>query len=359
MRWVRFILFPFSFLFLIVVYFRNLFYKQGWMKVEQLSVPIVSIGNLSTGGTGKTPMACFVLAHYLERGIKVGYLSRGYGRQTKGYRRVVEHADGARLYGDEPVLIANRFPKVPVAVCEDRVSGVKRMIQESGVEFIVLDDAFQHRKIARDLDIIMIDATQMPDRDLLLPAGNLREPLSSLKRAGMVVLNKIPEHLDADILLRRLKHPRIGITKAEFAEVVFFRPVIKAGVSPNTLLNQPVIVFSGIGNNEQFFSQLKDMGVDIRKSFYFPDHHMYTAEDLRKITLEYRVQVPESPDLIILTTEKDYCRLNSVNLPAVLAPYPCAYITMDLKWQTGNAEMVSALDSIIPSLNTYDREATI
>lgn len=352
-------MFPFSLIFLLGVYIRNFLYRQGWKRIQRLPIPIVSIGNLSTGGTGKTPMACFVLSHYERRGIRVAYLSRGYGRQTKGYRRVIEHADGSRLYGDEPVLIANRFPKIPVAVCEDRISGVKRLIQDTGAELIVLDDAFQHRRIGRNLDIVMVDATQMPDRDLVLPGGNLREPLSSLKRAELVILNKVPQQADIPALVKRLKHPRVAVSRAEFGELIFFRPELKPGIAPNNLLNHPVIVFSGIGNNEQFFSQLLDMGVEIRKSFKFPDHHVYTAEDLKKITLEFRIQVPESPELIILTTEKDYCRLNSVNLPAVLAPYPCAFISMDLKWKDGQEEVEQALDSVINIRSSYDREATV
>lgn len=349
MRWLRVLLFPFSLIFLIGVYLRNFLYRQGWKRIERLPVPIVSIGNLSTGGTGKTPMACFVLSYYVAKGVRVAYLSRGYGRQTKGYRRVIEHADGSRLYGDEPVLIANRFPNIPVGVCEDRINGVKRLIQDTGAQLIVLDDAFQHRRIARDLDIVMVDATQMPDRDLVLPGGNLREPLSSLKRAGMVVLNKVPDQADVPVLIKRLKHPNVAVSKAEFGRLIFFRPEVKPGIEPAALLRHPVIVFSGIGNNVQFFSQLEEMGVEIRKSFSFPDHHIYSAEDLKKITLEFRIQVPESPELIILTTEKDYCRLNSVNLPAVLAPYPCAYISMDLKWKQGQQEVEQALDSLLRS----------
>lgn len=359
MRWLRLLLFPFSIVFLLGVYLRNFLYRQGWKKNHRLTVPVISIGNISTGGTGKTPMACYVLSYLLTRGIRVAYLSRGYGRATKGYRRVSAHADGARLFGDEPVLIFNRFPDVPVAVCEDRVSGAERLIRDSGAEVILLDDAFQHRRIGRDLDIVMVDATQMPDRDLLLPGGNLREPLSSLKRAGLVVLNKIPDTADAGLLARRLKHSRVVMSKARFGGLVFFRPTLQAPVHPETLLNHPVIIFSGIGNNEQFFSQIQTMGVEIRKSFSFPDHHVYSAEDLKKITLEFRIQVPESPDLIILTTEKDYCRLNSVNLPAVLAPYPCAYITMDLEWMEGEDLVRNQLEGVITPIRNHDRETTV
>ena len=357
MRILRLFLFPVSLIFLVGVYVRNFLYRQGWFKVYKLSTPIISIGNLSTGGTGKTPMACFILDYLIQQGISVAYLSRGYGRSTEGFRRVTEHADAARLFGDEAVLIFNRFTGIPVAVCEDRVGGATRLIRESAVSIIVLDDAFQHQKIGRDLDIVMIDATQMPDRDLVLPAGNLREPLSSLSRAGIVVLNKIPEQADRQALIKRLKHPQIAVSKAQFAEVIFFRPEVRPALPSEVLLKHPVIVFSGLGNNEQFFDQLREMGVDIRKSFSFPDHHVYTPEDLKLITLEFRTQVPESPELIILTTEKDYCRLNSVNLPAVLTPYPCAYITMDLVWLEGKHLVTEELHKLVNKIN-HDRETT-
>lgn len=347
MHFLRKLLFPFSIIFWGIVFIRNLFYAQGWFKVFRMNVPVISIGNLSTGGTGKTPMACYVLAFYQRKGKKVAYLSRGYGRETKGYRQVTEHADGARLFGDEPVLIANRFPSVPVAVCEDRVEGAKRLIRESGAELIILDDAFQHRRIGRDLDIVMVDATQMPDRDWVLPAGNLRESTGALSRAGLVILNKIPENVSPEMLARRIRHSRLAFCRSRFSELVFFRPELSPGISIQMLLVRPVIVFSGLGNNQQFFSQLTEMGADVRKTFSFPDHHVYTPEDLKRITLEFRTLVPENPDLLILTTEKDYCRLNSVNLPASLAPYPCAYITMELVWIQGAETVNAELEKIL------------
>jgi len=349
MFFLRKLLFPLTILFYIGYKIRNLAYSQGWLKITKVSVPVVSIGNLSMGGTGKTPMACYIIGYYLSRGLKVGYLSRGYGRETKGYRRVVEHADSARMFGDEPVLISNRYPEIPTAVSEDRIKGAKRLIRESELDVLILDDAFQHRQIARDLDIVMIDATRMPDRDIVIPAGNLRETRASLKRAGLVVCNKIPENYIPENYERRLNYKPIVFARAQFTELIFFRPELKPAVSTDELLKRPVIVFAGLGNNNQFFQQLTDMGVEIRKTFGFEDHHRYTEEDLRKITLEYRRQVPERPDLMILTTEKDFCRLNSVNLPAALAPYVCAYIRMELIWVKGKEILDSTLDKIIES----------
>jgi tetraacyldisaccharide 4'-kinase len=335
LQYFRKLLFPLSILYYFIVQIRNFLYVKGIKKSYEAGIPVISIGNLSTGGTGKTPMACYTIGYLLTQGLKVGYLSRGYGRETKGYRKVMQSADSARMYGDESVLIASRFPDIAVSVSEDRILGAKKMQREDHIEVLVLDDAFQHRRIQRDLDIVMIDATRMPDRDLPLPAGNLRETKGALKRADLVVVNKIQVEDNRDQYEKRLNHHTIAFSKSAFTGVIFFRPELMDVLPIDELLKRPVLVFSGLGNNEQFFRQLELLGVEILRRYSYPDHYSYTPEDLKTITLEYRRQVPERPDLMILTTEKDYCRLNSVNLPATLALYPCAFIRMELQWIEG------------------------
>lgn len=314
---------------------RNFLYSKGILDSENVGIPVISIGNLSTGGTGKTPMACYVIDFLQKQGLKVGYLSRGYGRETKGYRKVIQSADSARMYGDESVLIASRFPEIAVSVCEDRILGAKRLKMEDRIEVLVLDDAFQHRRIQRDLDIVMIDATRMPDRDLPLPAGNLRESKGAIHRADLVVVNKIQNDYHREQYEKRLNHPCIAFSRSVFTGIVFFRPELLEQESLDVILRRPVLVFAGLGNNTHFFNQLESLGVEVLKKYSFPDHYCYTPDDLKMITLEYRRQVPERPDIIILTTEKDYCRLNSVNLPATLTLYPCAFIRMELQWIEG------------------------
>jgi len=330
-------------------------YDYGWLTSYDISIPIISVGNLSVGGTGKTPMACYIIDYLLQQGLRVGYLSRGYGRDTHGYRKVVDHIDGGRMFGDESVLLAARFPQISVSVCEDRIAGAKRMIQEDHVQVLVLDDAFQHRRIRRDIDIVMIDATRMPDRDLPLPAGNLRETTASLSRANLVVVNKLPEGSDIETYQKRLSHSHISFSKSIFTKVVFFNIENQFSILPRDLNSRPVIAFAGLGNNHQFFQQLEASGLKILKSFSFADHHRYTDEDLRMITLEFRRRVPEWPDLMIITTEKDYCRLNSVNLPVALTIYPCAYIQMELHWVAGE-QLVQ--HSILKALKD-DRKRTV
>jgi tetraacyldisaccharide 4'-kinase len=334
---------------------RNLLYEYGWLTSYDISIPIISVGNLSVGGTGKTPMACYIIDLLLQQGLKVGYLSRGYGRDTTGYRKVVSHMDGSRIFGDESVLIANRFPQIAVSVCEDRIAGANRMIQEDHVQVLVLDDAFQHRRIRRDVDIVMIDATRMPDRDLPLPAGNLRETTASLSRAHLVVVNKLPNGSDIEAYQKRLSHTHISFSKSIFTKVVFFNNENQISILPQDINSRPMIAFAGLGNNHQFFQQLEASGVKVLKSFSFPDHHRYTDEDLKMITLEFRRCVPEWPNLMIITTEKDYCRLNSVNLPAALTIYPCAYIQMELHWIAGEQQVQH---SILKALKD-DRKRTV
>ena len=340
---------PFSLVFGTGVKVRNYLYNKKVFDSYQAPVPTISVGNISVGGTGKTPTSEYILQFYSRKGLQLGYLSRGYGRKSKGYQLVEDSKGDSNLYGDEAQQVAAKFPEVKVAVCEDRKTGMERLIHEEGVELIVLDDAFQHRRVSRNLDIVLIDANRMPTGDQILPAGRLREPLESLKRSHLIVVNKVKN--DQEI-------PKIKAALSTYhKQLAFSRPILgrivpeafSKDLEIPSLKNLPVILFSGIGNNVYFQYQVEQAGARILKSFSFRDHHLYSESDLEKIILEAQRLSQKSPNfgpIWILTTEKDYFRLRGRN--KVLSTYlHFGYLPIQLDWIRGESIVKSHLENLL------------
>lgn len=304
---------------------RNLSYDQGWRKRYQAPVPVISVGNLSMGGTGKTPMAEYLLQHWNPVGQgSLAYLSRGYGRQSKGFIAIDSQAS-ARQVGDEALQVARKFPGVRVAVCESRTEGIRQLLTLGPLRGIVLDDAFQHRKVHRTLDIVMIDAQRPPHRDAVLPAGSLREALASLARADVLVCNRVENTDDRDAL-RQIYH-------SWGKPMLFCRPALtswqgfgESDSRPLTeLAGRRAVVFSGIGNHRAFVAAVQQLGIEVVYERGFRDHHHYRETELRELAQ----RCPSEG--LLLTTEKDYCRLKGL-VPAG----PWAYLPMTLDWWEGS-----------------------
>lgn len=254
-------------------------------------------------------MAEFLLDKLQAMGYQPAYLSRGYGRSSTGFLRVPPSGGDAERYGDEARQVAQRFPQLKVAVCEDRVAGVRSLLELEGppIDVVVLDDAFQHRRIARDLDLVLVDANRPPWTDLLLPAGNLREFRRGLRRADMVVFTKFEEAGEARRWLPRLPQ---GMATAGFRLVQEApRPFWQGRSYPAV---REVHAFAGLGNNAFFFRQLREAFPGLGQCHSFPDHHDYSLEELRKILEPIKADMENSSNLgsaLILTSEKDYQRL--------------------------------------------------
>lgn len=311
---------------------RNRAYDRASRNIYQAPIPIISVGNLSVGGTGKTPMAEYLLRQLLAKGKQVAYLSRGYGRKTKGYRLVNPAHDTVQTVGDEALQVALKFPDISVVVCEDRAVGIERLLAERPVKLLVLDDAFQHRKVARDLDLVMIDAQRLPTQDAVLPQGRLREPIKGLNRADFLIVNRVS---NAD---------EITLIKSELAQfskpISFCQPQMqgvqafgKAGVQNlSQLQGQKVVVFSGIGNHGYFVEQIRQTGAQIIAEKAFRDHYNYKDQDIELLSNLC------SEDAILLTTEKDYCRLRGR-----VSGDRWHYVPIRLHWWEGEAEVLDAL----------------
>ena len=278
----------------------NALYDRSVLKPQRLAGPVISVGNLSVGGSGKTPFVLVLGELLKQRGVKFDILSRGYGRRTRGVR-VVDPSGTARDFGDEPLLLARRL-KVPVVVGEGRYSAGLAAERAFGPQLHLLDDGFQHRALARDFDIVLVTPEDSGDR--LLPAGRLREPLKSLKRADAVVLSGA---LTSDAL------PVSG--KQAWR--------VKRGIQPTVVPDNPV-VFCGIARPRNFITQLRTAGIDPVAEAFYRDHHAYTAQDIRDL-LRLRERSEAGG---FVTTEKDAINLGT-NLSA-LHPIAIVPVKMEL-----------------------------
>jgi tetraacyldisaccharide 4'-kinase len=279
---------------------RNALYESGTVRSRRLSVPVVSIGNLSVGGSGKTPFVLLLGDLLTKRGVKYDILTRGYGRQTRGVA-LVNPGGSARDFGDEPLLLARRLG-VPVIVGEDRFVAGEFAEKQFTSELHLLDDGFQHRSLARDFDIVL--ATPEDARDRLLPSGRLREPLSSLSRCDAAVLTS-------------------GATPELFPLKGKLVWRVRRGIAPHNVPARPV-VFCGIARPHNFLAQLRTAGIEPAAQALFRDHHVYTERDIRDL-LKLRQQSDAEG---FVTTEKD--AINLGGLLTALQPLAVIPVKMEL-----------------------------
>jgi len=291
---------PLAALFGAAVAARNALYDRGWARTRRLEGPVVSIGNLSAGGAGKTPFVILLGELLKSRNVEFDVLSRGYKRSSRGVA-LVDPGGSARQFGDEPLLIARRLG-VPVVVGADRYQAGRWAESKFGTRLHLLDDAFQHRQLARDFDIVLVTGEDVRDR--LLPVGRLRERPAALSRADAVVLSEegTPDGLPLEgKLVWRIR-----------------RGLRAAGVPPRP------VAFCGVARPQRFFAQLRAAGIDIAAEQHFRDHHSYTAGDVA--ALERTRQRVAAGGFI--TTEKDLLNLGS--LAERLQPLAVAPVTMEL-----------------------------
>lgn len=347
-----YLLLPFAWAYGGVIALRNFAYDRNWKASHAVKIPVISIGNITAGGTGKTPMAEFLLEKLSEMGHRPAYLSRGYGRKTKGFELVMPANGTAATYGDEALQVASHFPNFPVVVCEDRVVGATRLMKEFSPSILVLDDAFQHRRIQRDIDLVMIDCTRPPHEDFLIPAGRLREGQKGLKRAHVLTFSKYKDaaQLQSAQNAMRQRWPDLPqmVMDLQPKSLHQFRGAHNP-LSLDSLKGQTVIAFSGIGNNHHFQSMLENLGLNVAQFFHFPDHFSYTQADIKKILATFEGLKENKGKLrpaLILTTEKDYFRLNNLPWMAEFSDYPLAFIRVGMHSKQGWEQLEQKIKEI-------------
>jgi tetraacyldisaccharide 4'-kinase len=298
----RKLLFPFSVLYGGVMQLRNVLYDKGILSSSKFDVPVIAVGNLSMGGTGKTPMVEYLVT-LLKDDHQVAVLSRGYRRKTSGYIRLTGQETATEV-GDEPLQFSQKFPTTMVAVDEDRRNGIEELLKEKrSSQIILLDDAFQHRRVAAGFYILLTSYTDLYKNDLVLPAGNLREPASGAKRANLIVVTKCPEDLsfqEQEEIRKKLKPTKkqhVFFTRIGYSDRVFSR---NRSMKLEELKNYDFTLVTGIANPNPLVRHLESLGLNFNHKAY-SDHHNFTEDELRELQFEE----------LIITTEKDYMRLKN------------------------------------------------
>ncbi|TAI48165.1 tetraacyldisaccharide 4'-kinase [Flagellimonas allohymeniacidonis] len=299
MRILRIIAFPISLIYAIAVIARNFLYDIRFFKSKSFDTPIVCVGNLSVGGTGKTPMIEYLVR--LLEGYKVAILSRGYKRKSKGFLMADKNSNAQDL-GDEPFQMYNKFPEITLAVDANRINGIKNLEKLVQPQLVLLDDAFQHRKVQPTLSILLTTFGKLYKDDWYLPTGDLRDSKREAKRANLIVVTKCPDDLSEENKERITKklspRPNQKVLFSHFS----YAPSLKSGSGKtldwNQLLEKKVAVVTGIANPEPFIAHLKSKDFQFQHLEY-GDHHDFSTRELERL---------KAFDMVV-TTEKDYVRM--------------------------------------------------
>ena len=334
---LRFFIFPLSIIFKLITDFRNKLYDCNFLKSEKINVPVISVGNLSTGGTGKTPIVDFIIDH-LKKDYDISVLSRGYNRKSKGFIEI-KSSDNPTHVGDEPFLLKSNHLEVPVFVCEDRVEGAKKIISQNNTNLILLDDAFQHRKISRNLDIVLTDYNDLFYKDYLLPYGNLRESRKNINRADIIIVTKCPsdfKKLNIDKIKNQINPKKIQslfFSKIKYSDILYG---LKE-VSIESIINSKLTLVTGIANPKPLKEYLLKNNVTFNHLEY-ADHYNYSRKDVNKILVN-------SINNIILTTKKDYFKLSKFEINNLF------YIDIKIEFLVGKQEFFRLLKKDLVDFN--------
>lgn len=324
-----------------VVNFRNMLFNLNVLRGREFDVPVISVGNITVGGTGKTPHTEHLI-QLLNKKFNIAVLSRGYKRKSRGFM-VVETISTSRMAGDEPLQIKQKFPSVLVAVDEKRVRGIEKILEmsEKRPDVIILDDAFQHRYVTPSINILLIDFSRMITEDELLPLGSLREPASNRDRANIIIVTKCPREIkpiDERIITKDLHiwpYQDLFFSRIRYGKLLPLYPdrVVDPNFVPDS--ETTILLLTGIANPVPLRDKLLKTTRSV-VSAEFPDHHPFSIKDMEKVAAQFGSLT--APKKILVTTEKDKIRiLELVNLPDVLAEH-LYYIPIEIAFinQTEN-----------------------
>lgn len=310
------LLFPFSLLYGTGVSIRNFLFDQGILPSKEFDLPVISVGNISVGGTGKTPHVEY-LVDLLKDHFNVATLSRGYLRKTRGFRIAGPDSTASEI-GDEPRQLKQKYPDITVAVDRRRVHGIQQLLASSAdVDVILLDDAFQHRYVRPGKSILLMDYQRLINDDMLLPAGRLREPRSAKARANTILITRSPERIKPIELRNIVKRMDLGLHQHLFFTTIEygdFKPVYETAERRNVAWFKekkvPVLLLTGIAYPRPLRKYARSISTNLTE-MRFPDHHSYSRKDIERITRKYYDL--GDPNALILTTEKDAMRLQATD----------------------------------------------
>ena len=352
-------LYPLSWLYGIGVCLRNKLFDWGWLRSKSFDIPVICVGNLAVGGTGKTPHTEYLIRLLQNEGINVAVLSRGYKRKSKGYILATAESSAGKI-GDEPYQIKSKFPDIRVAVDEDRCHGIEQLLKlkNPAVDAVLLDDAFQHRRVKAGLNILLTDFHRLLCDDVLLPAGRLREPAGGKNRAQIVIVTKCPDNIkpiDFNIITKRLHlypYQQLYFSKFRYGSLIPLFPEIGKGTV--CAGNEQVLLVTGIASPAPLVEEVKSHTPNV-SLLAFGDHHDFSTKDLQFI--EERFLQLEKDKRMIITTEKDATRLkNHPALSETLKPY--IYV-LPIKIELLHNQQYIFNQNIIGYVRTYSRNRSL
>ena len=333
---LRFFLIPAGCVYAVVIRLRNRLYSTGRLKSYSAEVPVISIGNITVGGTGKTPLVIWMSNFLLEKNINCAILTRGY-KTRKG------------KFSDEPAILAKNCPEAKIVIKADRVAGAAEAINKFDVKVLIMDDGFQHRRLRRDLDIVTIDATRPFGAGKCLPAGLLREPVESLKRAAAAVITRCDKKSDDELAQLedklRLINPEIAVARSIHSPICV-KCLGGVETSPQELADKKVFAFCGIGNPDAFLHTVEELGGNLVESKIYNDHHCYTDADITDIHEQALYLQSE----LILTTQKDWTKVHSSCRFPISDFQPSiafGYLAVDLKFIRGRDKITKLIEKAL------------
>ena len=304
------LLLPISILFRAIITIRNYLYDTNSLKVRTLPCKVISIGNITTGGSGKTPTVEFLSLYLKSLGKNVGVISRGYGRTSKDTKIVtdgIKKPTSWENFGDEAFLLANKLDQVPIIVGKSKYDSGIKMATEFNTDVIIIDDGFQHRSLHRDLDIVLVNSKDTSKDHRPIPLGTLRESLSNLKRADLIIYTKSNIHNTSDYLINALNHIKVNKIKSNINIDDKLIDSNNKEIAVGIIRSKNVYLLSGIGDNEGFKKTVQKIGCNVLGHKKFIDHHKYKNKDIKKVHRE----AMKIDAKYLITTEKDIIKMKN------------------------------------------------
>ena len=339
-----------------VVSLRNFLFDRGILRIHRLNCPVISVGNLAMGGTGKTPMVAWLASLFSKEGYRVGILSRGYGGVESSGVTVISDGDKIiaeqKISGDEPLMLAKRFPGIPVLCSTRRVKAATAAIEKFNCNALILDDGFQHRYLARDLDIVMLDSLNPFGSSMMFPRGSMREKAAALARAQVLVLSRFDGSEGAEKNYRDLRRqwPDKTIVTATHRPIRIFSAADNRERPLSSLTELRLAAFAGIARPNDFFQIVRNLSTRLVYTAAFPDHYPLSSELLASLVQDASNFGPD----LWLTTEKDWVRLPQV-LPQGMELWVLA---MELDLDRDSSQLVGKVLGVIRAVNLGSEDFT-
>lgn len=350
--------FPFALLFGIVTAFRNTLYNWQILKSKTFDIHTICVGNLAVGGTGKTPHVEYLI-RLLKDDFKIATLSRGYKRKTSGFIIASDSSTSSEI-GDEPLQYKTKYPDITVSVDSRRVRGVTKLMEyQNQLKVVILDDAFQHRAIKCELNMVVSEYNNLYIHDMLMPSGYLRESKSGIERADIIIVSKTPENASAiDIrnIIKDLKpaaHQKLFFSWIKYGELIGFNNPHETIDTLNDLFRYRIIVFTGIANPEPMVTYLKEYASGI-KHISFSDHHQFTEENIQHIKSE--LNSIEGGNKIVVTTEKDAMRLKDGHINELVNTLPLYVLPIEVDFKDKTQEFNETILQYVKTNKFYHKK---